>query len=336
MLSKDYKKVREELDNCTRPIYFFHDDADGLCSFLLFYKYKQEGKGIPVKARPIIDSKFLKIVREYEPDKIFVLDVAIVTQEFIDAVKVPVIIVDHHEVLDLNNVIYLNPRRYKQFFPASYLCYKVVNQNMWLATIGCIGDWFIPDFAKEFQKKYPKLLTNINSPGDALFDTEVGKLSEILSFSLKGKTHEVNKVIKVLTRVNDPNELLENKTTQANFVIKRYTKIKQDYMNLLKQVKPTKDKIIFFTYPSDKMSFTGELSNELLHKYPDKVIIIAREKSGEMKCSLRSAKIEIIPILKTALMGVDGYGGGHEYAAGACIKKYDFVTFLENLRNEID
>ena len=60
------------------------------------------------------------------------------------------------------------------------------------------------------------------------------------------------------------------------------------------------------------MSFTGDLSNELLSKFRDKVIIIAREKSGEMKASLRSPQsINIQPVIMKALEGLEGYGGGH-------------------------
>ena len=60
------KKIRDELDNCQNPLYFFHDDPDGLCSFLLFYRYKKEGNGVVVKrATPQVDDKFLHKVKEY-------------------------------------------------------------------------------------------------------------------------------------------------------------------------------------------------------------------------------------------------------------------------------
>ena len=35
LTEKDYSKIREELDYCERPIYFFDDDPDGLTAFLL-------------------------------------------------------------------------------------------------------------------------------------------------------------------------------------------------------------------------------------------------------------------------------------------------------------
>ena len=62
---------------------------------------------------------------------------------------------------------------------------------------------------------------------------------------------------------------------------------------------------------------------------------MAREKSGEMKCSLRGSKIQILPILKKALDGIEGYGGGHELACGACIKVHDWERFLENFKAQL-
>jgi len=83
------------------------------------------------------------------------------------------------------------------------------------------------------------------------------------------------------------------------------------------------------------MSFTSDLSNELLYRYPDKVIIIAREKSGEMKCSLRARNYSLPPIIEKSIQGCRGYGGGHEHACGACIAVEDFDRFLENVSQEL-
>ena len=104
--------------------------------------------------------------------------------------------------------------------------------------------------------------------------------------------------------------------------------------DILKNVKD--EKIITYTYTAKKMSFTGDLSNELLYRFPNKVILIGREKSGEVKCSLRSnSKIKLSKILEKSLISINGYGGGHEYACGACIKTEDFDRFVNNLKRLI-
>ena len=103
-------QIRDHLDNCKNPLFFFDDDQDGLCSFLQLYRYKKEGKGIIVKTTPKLDSIFVGKVREYQPDKVFILDVAVVEQDFLDEMKVPVIWVDHHGPFERSNVKYFNPR----------------------------------------------------------------------------------------------------------------------------------------------------------------------------------------------------------------------------------
>ena len=105
LTQEQVKSIREELDNCKNPLYFFHDDPDGLSSFLLLYRYKKEGNGVIVKrATPQVDEQFLAKVEEYNPDKIFILDIAVVDQGFIDNVKAKVIWIDHHTPIKLENV----------------------------------------------------------------------------------------------------------------------------------------------------------------------------------------------------------------------------------------
>lgn len=83
------------------------------------------------------------------------------------------------------------------------------------------------------------------------------------------------------------------------------------------------------------MSFTSDISNELLYKFPEKIIIVGRKKEDEVRMSLRSAKILIPPILEKALNGLDGHGGGHELACGACVKQEDFDEFVDRIKKSI-
>lgn len=334
------KQIRDELVTCKNPLFFFHDDPDGLCSFLLLYKYIREGYGVVVKSVPRIDEKFLRKVEEYQPDKIFILDIAIVDQYFIDEAKKPIIWIDHHEPLDRDKVKYFNPRvkELKKNIPATYMCHQITKKDLWIAMTGCIGDWFVPDFHDEFVKKYPKLIDKkTKSPPEILFGTELGKLSRIMSFMLKGKTGEVMKCVKIMTRIGDPYEILEQKTPRGKYIYKKYERMNEKYEKLLKTAikEVSKDKLLVFTYSEKEMSFTGDLANELLYRYPDKIIVIGREKDDEIRMSLRSSKVLLPPILQKALQHVSGYGGGHEHACGACVKKDDFKEFLEILRKEM-
>jgi single-stranded DNA-specific DHH superfamily exonuclease len=346
LTEKEVAQIRKELDDCVRPLYFFHDDSDGLCSFLLLYKYVKDGKGVVIKARPRISEDYLRKVEENQPDKIFIVDIAIVDQEFIDAVKVPIVWIDHHTPLDRHGIKYFNPRLHSadDNIPASYLCHQATRDNLWVAFTGCVGDWYLPmDLKDEFISKYPKLLSpDIMKPDDALFESDVGKLARIFNFILKGKTSEALKCARILTRVDDPAEILEQTTPRGKYIYRYYERINREYEVSLNEAKKAikkqkKEKVVVVEYVAKQISFTGDISNELLHLFPDKVIIITREKDGEMKSSLRSPKdIILSDILPKALFGVEGYGGGHEHACGACVKKEDWEQFLDNLKEEIE
>ncbi len=338
---KEIASIKEEFTNSQRPAFLFHDDADGVCSVLLLYIDFKEGRGIIVKSRPSVDEKFVKPVIEYEADKVFILDLAIVKQEFVDEVKRKVIYIDHHTPLRLDNVTYFNPRVHKEhiIYPVTNICYDVVQQDLWIAMVGCVGDWHIPSFKDEFCEKYPDLLDkDIKEAPKALFESKLGELVKVFNFILKGSAGDAMKCVKVLTRIKTPYEILNQETSQGKYIYGKYEKINENYEKLLEDIKKSvkkEDKFVVYTYPDNKMSFTGEVSNELLYLHPDKIIIIAREKSGEMRMSLRSSKIIIPPILEKALVGTQGYGGGHENACGACVKKEEFEGFIERLREEV-
>jgi single-stranded DNA-specific DHH superfamily exonuclease len=292
-----------------------------------------------VKTAPKLSTVFLNKVEEYAPDKIFILDVALVEQEFLDAVKVPVIWIDHHGPFKAENVKYFNPRisKWEDNHPTSYMCYQVVQQDLWLAAIGCIADWFIPEFLDDFKKQFPDLIDKqYKSAGDIIYNTKLGHLIQVLSFVLKGKTKDVMKSVKILTRIESPYEILNQETAQGKFIYKKYGEVNKEYEPLLKDVmqklEKSDEKLFVYAYKDDKTSFTSELSNEAIYGHPDKIILIAREKNEEMKCSLRSAKTILPPLVEKALMGLEGYGGGHEMACGLNIKTRDFDEFLRRFK----
>jgi single-stranded DNA-specific DHH superfamily exonuclease len=347
MLSKkQYSQILEELDNCKRPLYFFHDDADGLASFLLFYRYKREGKGVCVKSRPKVDSRFFKVVKEYAPDKIFILDLGILEEEFFEEFRnIPIIWMDHHAPINIPGVKYFNPRveNAKDNSCIAYHCYNVIKEHrpedLWIAAAGIVGDWQLNKVTEEFSRKYPDLLPqSIKRPENALFGSPFSKLVKIFNFVLKGTTQEVMKCVRIITRIESPYEILNGDTPGAKYILKRFEKIDELYEQLLSFAvkKVSKSRLLVVKYAESKMSFSGGLSNELLYKYPNKVILVAREKSGEMKCSLRTSPgLNLPDVIGKALEGIDGYGGGHEYACGACVKVKDFDTFVKQLKEAI-
>ncbi|MEM4247024.1 MAG: DHH family phosphoesterase [Candidatus Woesearchaeota archaeon] len=344
MLSqKEISQLKDAFEHSKRPIYFFHDDPDGLASFLLLYRRIREGKGYCVKAYPHITADFTRKVEEYGADSVFVLDIAMVDQEFIDGTKVPVYWIDHHTPIQRENVKYFNPRKSEKNVPVSVLCWQAVEKeqpnDLWVAVTGAIGDWFMPDKAKELQEKMPEFLPpEIKDAQEALFNSPLGQMVKIFSFNLKGPTSEVNKSIRIMTRIEHPDEILKQTTPRGRLIFKKYNAINKVYEGMLKKIsgKKAKDGILVHTYSHDKLSLTKDLANELLYKFKDKVIVLGRIKSGEVRCSLRApAGIQLDKALEKALIGVQGYGGGHEQACGAGIKQEDFERFIENLKREL-
>lgn len=343
LTEKQYAKIKEELEDCKNPLFFLHDDPDGLCSFLLLRRYKGDGKGIMVKSTPRVTEEYLRYVNEHNPDKIFIVDIAMVDQEFIDKAKAPVIWIDHHEPLKRSNVLYFNPREHEMEnkVPASFLCYETVKQDLWedlwIGAVGTIADWHLPKkMAKDFSEKYPDLLPkNIVKPQDALFTTKIGQLARIFSFILMGKISDANKRIELLTKVQSPYEILNQETEAAKKIYKAYEKVNKEYEKLIQEAEKNipAGKILTFTYSSN-LSITKDISNEMLYRHPDKIIVISREKDDEMKISLR-ASVQILPALKKTFEKVAGFGGGHEHACGAVVKKKDYDDFIMELKKEL-
>lgn len=330
--------VKEELDSCERPVFFFHDDEDGLCSFLLLYRYAKKGKGIVAKTTPRLTRDiFSKKVEDYGADKVFILDMPIVEEDFFSAVKVPIIWIDHHEPVKVpEGVKYFNPRVHdkNEYSPVTYWCYKIVNQDIWIATVGCLGDAYYPEFMEDFKKQYPGYADiDTKSLHDLLYTTKLGSLVRIFAFILKGATKEVMNSVKILTRLEHPDEILQQNTSAGRYVYKHFSRINKVYESILAEAQKVKpdNNMYLFIYQDPRMSITKDLANELSHKMPDKMIIIGREKNGELKLSLRWNK-NINPVLEKALEGVDGYGGGHKYACGAAVKKHDFEKFMMQLK----
>ncbi len=339
LTEKQYEAIRIELSDCKNPLFFLHDDPDGLCSYLLLRRYKGDGKGILVKSTPRITEDYVRYIIEHQPDKLFIVDIAMVDQEFLDKVTIPVIWIDHHEPLKRSKVIYFNPREHEMEnkVPASFLCYETVKQDLWIGAVGTIADWHLPKkMAAEFRKEYPLLLPEgIEKPEEALFSTEAGRLARILSFVLMGKTSDANKRVELLINVEDPYDILNKKTETGKKIFNAYEKINEAYQDLIEQAESAVNEATFvaFTY-SSTLSITKDIANEMLFRHPRKIIIIGRKHNDEVKMSLR-ASIPISPALKKTFEKVSGFGGGHEHACGAVVKEKDYADFLSEFKKQL-
>ena len=341
--TQEIEKIKQILDNTHRPLILFDSDPDGLCSFLMIYKYINEGKGICVKSSKEINTEFLRVIQEYGPDRVIILDMPMVNDEFISKIKTDILWIDHHQIPDNHNkMTYFNPLLFdeKDNSPTSYWIYKILNEKkyLWLSMTGCIADWHIPAMKKEFIKEYPELFSaKITNPAKALFETKIGRLAKMFDSCLKGTSKQIKTNIKILTRIQEPNEILEQETAKGKFIHKYFTKINNQYEEILSRVDTTDKKIIAFHYKDDKTAVTSMLSNELQHLYPKRFIAVCREKSSHMNCSLRSQVHDVRALLEKILPQFEeGTGGGHMHACGASIRAVDYNDFIARIKQEMD
>jgi len=126
LTKKESQKLKEAIDFCKKPLIIFDGDPDGSSSFVQFYDYKKEGKGVIVKTTPQITTIFLRKIEEYDPDAVFIFDIALVDQEFLDKVKVPVYWLDHHDPQQRKKVTYFNPRKHGETTAPSIVLYEII------------------------------------------------------------------------------------------------------------------------------------------------------------------------------------------------------------------
>lgn len=329
-------QIKDHLERAQNPIFFFDNDQDGLCSFLLLQRYIGRGKGVTIKSFPSLDASYFRKVEELNSDYIFVLDKPVISKEFFNKVEqfnIPLVWIDHHDVdneipsfVSYYNPIFNGPSSNE---PVTALCYQVTKrkEDMWIAVLGCISDGYLPDFYGEFKKNYEDLAVEANTPFDVLYKSKIGELARILSNGLKDSTTNVVGMLKFLVGVKNPYEVLEENSKsfkihqRSKQISKRYVKV----FEKAKKVGANKKKVLFFKYGGD-LSVSAELANELYYTYPDKIIVVAYSKGAKVNLSLRGKNVR--EILLEAIIGIPGAtGGGHKEAVGGQMSAENLDNF---------
>ncbi|MEK6941136.1 MAG: DHHA1 domain-containing protein [Nanoarchaeota archaeon] len=338
--SEIIKKIKEVLEKSKNPLYIIDDDTDGLCAYLLLKRYLKRGTCVVARVSPEIGVGYMQFVQRFNPDIIVILDTSRLLQEFIDATKLPIVWIDHHEKQKrTGEIYYYNPKVFgsEEYTPTTECCWNIVKQDMWIAGVGIISDWKIPPFMDKLVKEFPDLIKKTDDPGDIRFSMQFGKLDKIFNAIFKGETQNLHKDIALLESIQSPYELINEEDKYKN-IIEKYHNVQNEYQILLKQaLKETKKpgEFIIFKYKlTGEYAVTAMISEELHYKFPDKMVIAAREKDGNYIISLRATKGDILPALHKSLEGTTGTGGGHPHACGAFIPINQFDDFLNVLKKE--
>ncbi len=341
---KSILKIREFLEKSQNPLFFFDNDADGLCSFLLLQRYLERGKGVAIKSHPDLSEDYFRKVNELDADAIIILDKPVVSEEFLIRAhekNMPVLWIDHHppEQEIPKYVDYYNPIIMKngENTPVTRMCYQVSEKkdDMWLAVAGCIADKHLPDFYGEFEKKYPELAVDSDDPFVVKYESDIGKISQMLDFGLKDRTSNVISMMKFLMKVKFPSEILAESSKNKLMHLK-YNQIDSRRKALISKARELAKKpgiVLFFRFGGD-LSISSELSNELMHRYPNKLVVVAYANGYKANISMRGDNARAI-LLKVIDKFEDSTGGGHEKAVGARVKTEDLDRFREEVEKVV-
>ena len=349
LTEKQIGEIREHLERAQNPLFYYDNDADGLCSFLILRRFLGRGKGVAIRSYPGLDAGYARKASELNADYVFILDKPVLSREFVEEISnlgIPIVWIDHHEVegedfeRDFKNFFTynptMNPGKDKSEEPVTYLCYKITGrkEDLWLAMIGCIADRFMPDFIDEFRERYRDYWGRVEEPFDAYYGTEIGRIAMALNFGLKDSVTHVVQMQNFLISSLGPEDVFSEVNSNRSFRNKYY-EIRKKYDLLLEKAKnKIIGNLIFFDYSGD-LSISGDLSNELSYVYPGKYIAVAYRSGGVSNVSLRGKNVR--RILEGVLGKFEGAsGGGHEDAVGARIKTEDLEKFKESLIKEIN
>jgi len=342
---KQIEEIRGHLDKAQNPLFYYDNDCDGLCSFLILRRYLGRGKGVAVRSYPGLDGSYARKAVELNADYVFVLDKPVISKEFLEElekINLPVVWIDHHafdgevNAADFSNLSVYDPARNegdeKSCEPVTYWAYKISSkkEDLWLAVIGCVADHYLPDFAEEFGERYGEFWSKgIEKPFDAYYGTEIGRIAQSFNFGLKDSTSNIVRMQNFLVSCSGPDEVFLEVTGNYAFR-KKNSEIRKRYDAYLEKAKKcVNGDLVFFEYAGD-LSISADISNQLSYIFADKYIAVAYKKGLHSNISLRGKGVRTI--LESILEEFeDATGGGHEDAVGARIKTDDLVRFKEAL-----
>ena len=342
LTKKQIEEIRVHLERAQNPIFFYDNDADGLCSFIILRRLLGRGYGVAVRSYPELNESYARKAEQLGADYVFVLDKPVMEKGFVEEINkmgLPLVWIDHHDEADefsgnYDNFFAYNPTKNKgknkSNEPVSYLAYKIADkkEDIWISVMGCIADCYLPDFVDEFSERYPDYWgKDITHPFGALYGTEIGNIAFALGFGLKDSTTHIVQLQKFLCGVNGPEDVF-SETPKNKIFRNRYLNVKKKFDEILKKSEEI-DNVIWLEYAGE-ISMSSDISNKLSYNYPDKYICVAFKKGGVVNCSLRGENVKdvLLDILKDF---ENSSGGGHPNAVGCQIQYDDLDRFKQYL-----
>ncbi|MFH1424879.1 MAG: DUF359 domain-containing protein [archaeon] len=313
-----------------KTVVLHHDDPDGCTSAVLMLK---KVKAVPIVTNDVtIHANLRREIEKENAKNLIIVDLGGEARSDIVEMsqKMNVMVVDHHQVwgdAPFGNALLLNPHLFEvpdtHIAPASYLCYKITQDNDWIAAIGVIGDKGQPqcaDFLKKTKSHYKVDFDEL---------TELASAADVVG--------ESDSLVQILLKANGPGDLLKSKE------LVEYGKTVASELNLLLAAHKKEAKLLaggkLLVYEmKSELEMRGAVANQLQTHYPDKVIIIAEAEDDEFSMSLRTMRddFDLVPAIKASIAGLkSAQGGGHAHASGAKVLLKDKETFLQRFAEQI-
>jgi single-stranded DNA-specific DHH superfamily exonuclease len=339
-------EVREYLEKAQNPIFFYDNDADGFCSYIILRRFLKRGKGVAIKSYPDLQESYLRKVDEFNSDLVVVLDKPLISKEFVDELSkrsLPLIWLDHHDLpqpeFNYGQIFRFNSSLEggRKSEPTTSIAYNITRnkEDSWIAVMGCIADHNLPFFLGDFVERYPEFWKKgIKEPFEAYYNTEIGQIAQSIGFGLKDSISNVVMMQNFFIECKSPKEVLVESSKNEAFR-KKIKEIKKKYYSLLDKAKSIKiNNLLFFTYSGD-LSISSELANELSYLNPGKYIVVAFLKGNTVNISMRGK--DVSDLLGKVLKTIEGAsGGGHQMAVGARMRSDRLEEFKEMIVKEID
>jgi single-stranded DNA-specific DHH superfamily exonuclease len=345
LTKKEVKSLQEHLKKAKNPIFFFDNDPDGLCSFVILKRYLGRGMGIVLrktKSSPAeLNKDYFKKVEENNADYIFVLDKPVIEQEFIDLAEeknIPLVHLDHHNVPHPKYKNYYNPfHSAGTIEPTCYLCYKLAENKEYqgITAVGCLTEVYLPDFMQEYGKANKDLVDfDYKSALDILYNTQLGKITMMVSFAMRDDTEHLDDMIKFLLSASKIEDLIIE-TPQTKEFLERFEKLYAQYKKLIKEAEAVaKGDIIYLEYHG-KSSMIRFTAHELFYRHPQSAVIVVHVNKDFVEVSLRWNKDIVTAIKNTLNIIRDARGGGRGQLAAAYFSADQLPKFKKKILNEI-
>ena len=353
---KEWSSFLESIDDSSKVCILFDDDADGVASASIVFKFLKETYSISPKIFPAdwnasTREKTIRRIKNSSCTHLFVLDIPNFTHAEEKSLKgVKVIVVDHHPPLSERPSNYINPRIVKKdvYFPTSCIVYKLIknNQYSWISSVGVLGDHGVEeckDVILDAKKLFPSFIPTSCIKDEILLDTTpLGRLTRITSNAivLKGKKGCIT-AVKAFDSVKSPWAILLGKSKYAKNLLEWNRKVEKEIKKILREVEKSKiedDRVVVYTF-RNRLKIKSIIANILARKNPKKVVLVAQLTGDKVNFSLRRGagiRVNLNKLVSLLLKPIpNSSGGGHPEAAAGRIKKKYFRMLLDNLFKEI-